>query len=215
MKFPESRCFLAVAALVLTTFMSAPSLGNPNEGRDYSKFFNGSFWEISVRGGLSSVSEDDFSSWSVDAGLRQALPMLLADTRLSYRYDRLDGPASLMLEQHRLMVHGGIHPLYFFILGSDWLAYVISSPYLELGIGAQYGVLTTEEETLTDPGFVWSVGAGFDVPLSDPDVGYAPWLNVVYRYSGAGFDVSDGMDLNTNQHTVFLGLGWRVNGLLF
>lgn len=202
--------------MMMTGFSALASAQNPNEGRDYSKFFNGSFWEVSVRGGVSAVAGEDLDAWTLDAGLRQALPMLLADTRLSYRYDRLAGSSSAgVLEHHRVMLHGALHPFYFFLLGSDWLAYVISSPYVEVGIGGQYALLDFEARSETDLEFIWSIGGGLDIPLSDPDRGAAPWLNLLYRYSASGFDLPDGGELDTDQHSFIIGLGWRTNGLLF
>ncbi len=213
---PTRIAFFTIALASFMTLSGSAFGQSPNEGRSYSKFFNGSFYEFSVRGGLSAVAGEDLDAWSVDAGLRQALPMLLADTRISYRYDRLSpDDDSLRLEHHRLMVHGAIHPFYFFLLGSDWFAYVISSPYLELGVGGQYGLLDVADEPEDDLELILSIGAGLDIPLSDPDRGFAPWLNVLYRYSASGFDRPDGSELDTDQHSFIIGLGWRVNGLLF
>jgi hypothetical protein len=203
-------------ALLLGFIIPAFAQDSPQEPKDgeiepYADPFNGSFVEFSVRGAPTSAPG---SAWAVDTGLRQAFPFLLGDTRLAYRYDRTTPDGFDRLETHELGVQLGLHPLYLLLLGSDWFSYVVSSLYLELGLGGHLGVATRPEETETDLGFVWSVGAGIDIPLSDPDVGWAPWVNVLYRYRGADFDASGG-EVELGAHAIFIGLGIRRNGLLF
>lgn len=159
----------------------------------YTPYYNGSFWDVSVRGG-----QTDLGTTAFDVGLRQAFVMHLADTRLSYRRDLLDGADS-----DTLHLGFGLHPLYVALLGSDWLSYVVASFYVELGMGL----------TLLDgPNLSWSAGTGLDIPLWDADTGMAPWLNLLYRYEWTTAAL-DGADID--RHTGFVGLAWRINGLIF
>lgn len=163
------------------------------EKRAYSQYFNGSFWDVSARGGAS-----DLEGWSVDAGIRQSFPMYLGDTRLSYRRDFFSGG-----DVDTIHVGFGLHPLYVVLLGSDWLSYVVASFYAELGAGA------TIEDGVHP---AWNVGVGIDFPLWDPDTGMAPWLNVLYRYEWTTATLGEA---SLDRGTGFIGLSWRVNGLLF
>ncbi len=206
------RCFVA-ATLVMSLIASSAQAEEPSEEptEAYSDAYNGSFVEWSVRGAPTTAPG---TAWAVDAGIRQAFPFLLGDTRLAYRYDRSVPEGYERIETHEIGVWGAIHPLYLLILGSDWISYVASSIYLELGLGGHFAIGTLPESNETDLGFTWSVGAGLDIPLSDPDNGWAPWLNLLYRYRGADFDGGLG-EVELGAHAVFVGLGIRRNGLLF
>lgn len=211
--FHRVPTILSVLFLVASVLASQPAVAQEDEERQrYGDPFNGSFVELSVRGAPTTGPGD---AWAVDVGLRQAFPFLLGDTRVAYRYDRFQPDGVSRLETHEVGVQGAIHPLYLVLLGSDWISYVISSLYLELGVGGHYGVADLTESTEQDFGFVWSVGAGLDIPLSDPDIGWAPWLNVLYRYRGADFDSPTLGEVGLGAHAIFVGLAIRKNGLLF
>ncbi len=160
----------------------------------YTPNFNGSFWDVSARAGLNM----NVDGWAADVGLRQAFPMHLGDTRISYRHDELNLGAT-----DEVHVGFGLHPLYVVLLGSDWFSYVIASFYLELGAGVAIN---------EGPHPAWTLGAGLDIPLSDPDLGMAPWINVLYRYEWTTAQIKSA-DIDRN--TVFVGLAWRVSGLLW
>ena len=168
-----------------------PSLAMGEER--YATHYNGSFWEVSARAGLNDDSTQVF-----DFGLRQSFPMHLGDTRLSFRHDRFEPDAF-----NQAHVGFGLHPLYVVLLGSDWISYVVASFYIEVGGGVGFA---------DGPHPLWTLGTGLDVPLFDPDAGMAPWLNVLYRYEWTTATMG-GQDLD--RHTGFLGLAWRVNGLLW
>jgi hypothetical protein len=161
----------------------------------YTPNFNGSFWDVSARAGLNNGTTD---GWAADVGLRQSFPMHLGDTRLSYRHDELD-----LGSTDQIHLGFGLHPLYVVLLGSDWLSYVIASLYLELGAGVN----------IVEGAYpAWTLGAGMDIPLSDPDLGMAPWINLVYRYE---WTIAQIQTADIDRHTFFVGLAWRVSGLLW
>lgn len=179
--------------IILLTLV-LPSVANAESQRAYSRYYNGSFWDVAARGGVNSGVD----GWALDIGLRQSFPMYLLDTRLSYRHDEFDSCTG-----DEIHVGLGLHPLYFALLGSDWLSYVFASIYAEVGAGIQ----------LADGvDAAWTLGAGVDIPLYDPDVGMAPWLNVLYRYEWTTAQLND---LDIDRHTLWIGLSWRVNGLLW
>ena len=216
------RCLLTAAIVASFVFLaagpvSAQDASEKNEHSEYSDYYTGAFVEYSVRGGASLATDAAYDGWHIDAGVRHSFPMLIGDFRIAYRYDRLSaGPSAGPLEQHGLGGYLAFHPAYLLMLGSDWLSYTLSSIHLELGGGAKFGVLEPADggdfETGLGP-FV-SVGGGFDVPLGDPDTGAAPWLNFVYRWHVADFD-GEVETFDLDMHVLQVGLGWRINGLLF
>lgn len=196
---------------------STPEASGGDSQPDYSPYYNGAFVEYSVRGGASLATEAPYDGWNVDVGARHSFPMLLGDFRLAYRFDNFgDASASGKLEQHNVGGYLAIHPLYLVLLGSDWLSYSIASLYAEVGGGAQMAILKPDGDGdyRTHFGPFVSLGVGLDIPLSDPDVGYAPWLNLVYRWHVADFDGAvETYDID--MHLLQVGVGWRINGLLF
>ncbi|MGM0556309.1 MAG: hypothetical protein ACQEVA_08005 [Myxococcota bacterium] len=214
--------FIVIA--VICASLPLTVLAQESEEREkqaYSDQFTGAFQEYSIRGAWSDGPATAYEGWSLDAGFRHSFPMLLGDTRLSYRFDSLrpeDQDLPAKLERHAVGVHVAFHPLYLALLGSDWLGYTIASLYFEIGGGAHYGILDarqTRGEYERDFGLFASLGAGIDFPLWDPDVGFAPWLNAVYRFQYSDFDRPDDDSLVLRRHEFFVGLGWRINGLLF
>lgn len=178
--------------------------------------FTGTFTDVGARAGLSRVLRTGRRGQTFDAGLRVALmPMWLGDMRLSYRFDNLAQGDDDTITLNSLGFAFAFHPLYLLTLGSDWISYVVSSTYVEGGLGGQLGVRRAAGTRELDPGFYWHWGAGFDLPLWDPDVGHALWLNVLYRNHRADFDTGAGESLPLATHTIFLGLCWRFNEAIF
>ncbi|MBA2661792.1 MAG: hypothetical protein H0U74_05820 [Bradymonadaceae bacterium] len=209
---------LSTAAIALAMAFGTPSPAQANPVQEpYSDQFNGAFVEYGVRAGLSALPSSGLSGWSLDAGIRHSFPMYLGDTRLAYRYDNLAS------DDANVAIHGagltlGIHPLYLALLSNGFTGHVLASLHLEIGLGAQYALYRADaspELAESDLGFAWSLGAGFDLPLFNPNRGYAPWLNVLYRYRGGHLDLAEGPGISLGTHTAFVGLSWRVNGLLF
>lgn len=240
MQFPHRRFdpILVSMLAALALGWAGPALGAPQqessaqsadddeasdeEERTYSRFYTGAFHEYSLRGGPSLVDEVDYAGWHLDAGMRHSFPFLLGDFRVAYRFDNLSAGNDRLpdtLEQHSVGGYLALHPLYLLLLGSDWLSYTLASLHLELGIGAQFAVLEIGSDSEdarfeTDFSPFYTVGGGFDVPLWDTDEGAAPWLNVVYRWRMADVE-RPSSELDVDMHTIQVGLGWRINGLLF
>ena len=183
----------------------------------YSDAYNGSFTDVSARFGPSRVARNDLSGYSFDAGLRTSFPMYVGDFRAAYRVDQLAAadPAD-QIAIHSFGVSLAVHPFYLFMLGSDWISYIVGSLYIDAGAGAQMGRrLPGPDLRERDLGLFWHFGAGVDVPLWDPDTGQALWLNVLYRNHRADFDTDAGESIALTPHTLFVGLSWRINRLPF
>lgn len=208
---------LATLALLtlLPTLAAAESFDDgwqPEGMRAYSKQYQGMFTELGARYGLASA--DAFQGDSFAAHARFAFPMSVGDFKLAYSLDRLDATSPGMttsVQRHALNLALAVHPLYIFMLGSDWLSYAIGGIYIDVGAGPQLSRVPSE----SDLGFHWHYGAGIDIPLFNPDrLGHAPWLNISYRRLRADIDLpQSSIDLHT--HILALGLAWRFNRLPF
>ena len=216
-------CPAPLALLLLLSVAPLPGAAQQppatEEPRAYSRYYTGAFYEVGARALRSAAGDSQFGGWGWDAGLRASFPMYLGDLRLAYRFDALqaerDGVAAI--DQHSVGLTLAIHPLFLFLLGSDWPSYVVASTYLEVGAGGQWASLVRAlgQAPVDDEGFWWSLGVGVDLPLWDPDVGYAPWLTVLYRNHRGDFDVSDEEAVSLSLHALIVGLAWRINGLPF
>lgn len=211
--------------------IETPVEANPDQ-RDYSKQYNGSFVEYSLRGGASLSSNTDYDGWNIDAGMRHSFPALLGDFRLAYRYDRLTPnsaarqrqdamgqlTASPLIQNHSVGGYLGIHPGYLLLLGNSRLAYALASLHAEIGGGLEYTIVDPSEAQGGDPrgqlGPFFSIGVGLNIPITSPDVGYAPWIHLLYRWHVSDF-IGDTEPFDVNMHILQIGLGWRINGLLF
>lgn len=192
----------------------------PAHARAHAPSYNGSFTSIGARLGNTWVGQSPYEGWSADVGPRMSFPFLVGDTRLHYRYDALKDTSEQLgdMSVHSVGVDVALHPFYLFILGSDWISYVLGACYLDVGLGAQWATRdrpATDARADSDFGFVWHWGAGTDIPLWDPDDGQALWVNVLYRNQRSDFDLSADAELELSMHSVFIGLEWRVNTLLF
>lgn len=193
--------FATLLAVLVPTSAAADS-GSPYNGASHGP-------ELFVGLGDASISDEREISGSV--GFRHSFVFLLGDARLSYTFDGdADGPGPI--DRHGLWLHAALHPLAPGLLGSDWLAYVLSSPYFEIGAG---GLVYSRAypADVTSPAFGWSVGAGIDIPLLDPDRGQAPWLHVLYRFRTDASNAESAAG-RSKMHALYLGLSWRFNGTM-
>lgn len=194
----------------------------PEDHRAYSKEFNGTFTDLSARYGFSRARRAQYTGRSLDAGLRISFPAYVGDLRLNYRNDLFtpdDAALNNPVTMHSMGVSLGLHPAYLLVLGSDWLSYIASGFYFDLGFGGQFGTIAIGDTRDRDLGLYGHVGAGIDIPLWDPDVGFALWLNVLYRYHHGDYDLdiagTEGTSIALQNHTAFLGISARINRLFF
>ncbi|MEC9398424.1 MAG: hypothetical protein VYE40_11570 [Myxococcota bacterium] len=194
----------------------------PPDHRAYSKEFNGTFTDISARYGFARARRSRYTGRSIDAGLRISFPAYVGDLRLSYRNDlftpdntQTNNPVTM----HSMGVGLGLHPAYLLVLGSDWLSYIASGFYFDLGFGGQFGSIAIGDTRDRDFGLYGHAGAGLDIPLWDPDVGFALWLNLLYRYHHGDYDLNlaggERTSIALQNHTAFIGISARINRLFF
>lgn len=200
------------AAVAVLALAAGLSLGS-SEGRAEQppNRYNGASYGPEVFAGFGSATLSDAQEASIAVGFRHSFPFLLGDSRLSYT---LESPSTALNrpDRHGLWLHTGLHPLAPAILGSEWMHYVLGSPYFEAGVG---GLIYSPEFSadVASPAVGWSIGAGLDVPLADPDQGEAPWLHLLYRFrNDATNDTSAAGRSRVN--ALYLGFSWRFNGTL-
>ncbi len=214
---------------IFTAPLSAFAHGSPSaseeEESDYvaerlaeaPKPFNGSFGEFFLRGGPLLASDGDAAAgWHGDAGFRNSFPFYLGDNRVAYGYGRYD------VDDRPVQIHGlhlslNIHPFYLVLLSEGFVSHFLASLHLELGLGPRLGMWSNEtNEPLRQFGLAWSVGGGFDLPITNPDMGKSLWLSANYRreWTTIGFEIDDGAH-GVRDHRFFLGLAWRVNGMIW
>jgi hypothetical protein len=204
MRIYTSTWTLATACCLLTSLsVSAEEAQGP--------FYNGSFVEFSGR--LGATGGAGLRGWTADIGIRHSFPMHLLDSRIAFRHDELGASEmGARVQQESFGVTTSLHPLYLFLLGSDRWSYTLASTHLELGSGID--AVTRAGNTAWDIGLYLSIGGGFDIPLHDPDTGSGLWVNVLYRYHLGDWEENE-VDNDLSLHTLFVGLAWRNNGVLF
>lgn len=201
---PIFRSYLLIA-VVLAALTLAPTDAT---AEDLPRAFNGSFTETSLRVGPALSSSFDSLGHTADVGFRHSFPMYLGDTRVSYRYTGAEADGE-PLQLHGAHLTLGVHPFYLAILSQGLLSHFLSSLHAELGLGGILGLLPADGGGRDlSPGLAWSVGAGFDLPITDANLGGGLWINALYRRTWNSLPVA-------GDHALFLGLAWRVNGALF
>ena len=182
--------------------------------------FNGSFAEWSARGGpLIPSSGAGSTGWTADIGFRNSFPMYIGDHRLSYNFGLWE------LDERSLQMHGlhlalALHPFYLALLSEGLKSHFLASLHLELGLGPRWGRLSGDDngdgDALNNLGLAATLGSGFDLPITSPNRGRSLWINVLYRrtWSFVRFDVDEASH-RLHDHSLFLGLAWRSNGIIW
>lgn len=202
-------CASSVVLFTAPMTLAAEPLSEPEQPAP----FNGSFKELSLRSGAALSPGTDGAAWTVDAGFRNSFPFYLGDNRISYRYSRGRSEGDL-LQVHGLHATFAIHPFYLALLSKGLTSHLLASLHLELGLGVQYGSLSAEASVHNSLGVAGSVGAGFDLPLTEANRGGGLWLNGVYRRTWTSLKLED-TTKPLHDHGFFLGLAWRINGTLW
>lgn len=184
---------------------------------DGEKPFNGSFGEFFLRGGpLLSGDNNAAAGWHGDLGFRNSFPFYLGDNRLAYSYGRYD-VADQAVEVHGVHLSLNIHPFYLVLLSEGLLSHFLASLHLELGLGPRLAMSAGDDgESRRTFGVAGGVGVGFDLPLMAPNGGQGLWLNGSYRkeWSTAQLTIA-GDSHRVGAHRIFLGLAWRINGMIW
>ena len=207
-----------VPALILL-FLALPV--HADEVPPYSPYYTGAFVAAGVLGGPSVTAADEGeSAWSPTWGawVQWSAPLQVIDVQLSWHRQSSAGvlPSGdgIHLDQDTLTVAGGLHPLFIVHLESSTLYYVLGGIYILAGVDLDFARVETGADVFeaTDPGI--QLGGGLDIPLDDVDDGGGFWLGLQYRHNTVDVPTGALTDVTFIQHSVFLRLCYRRNGLL-
>ena len=103
------------------------------------------------------------------------------------------------------------------LIAADYLSRVLSAFYLQLGLSAEFLALDSPEREVdrTDVAFGLHWGAGFDMPLSNPNGHGAFWLGFNWRWKFIFHDPGFYGQDDTDAHQVVLVLTYRFNNISF
>ena len=183
--------------------------------------YNGSHIGGAVFGGASVLGGGwrDRTGWLTGASLRVASIMQVVDVQLDYAYDRNRTDAAL-ITRHATSLSINVHPLFLRILVNDWLNYVLSGMYLQLGGGFEVGgfegrrgLAGRGREGVSG---VLHVGLGADMPLHDPNYGWGLWLGVLWRWRFVFNETGlDDARKDFDGHWFVVSLAFRFNNISF
>lgn len=200
-----------ISIFFITLFSPSSPLMAQELKQPYSNAFTGAFVELSARSAFSTLSKTKGESTRFELGVRQAFPMHLLDTRISMHSETFNiSNTNSPIHIYGANISTGFHPLYLALLFENWLGWVLASIYLEGSLGLNYSQMHEHQ----DFGFAYSIGAGIDLPLWNPNDIWSIWVNGLYRYRRLDFDTPD-REFELHNHAAFIGLGIRWNGLLF
>jgi hypothetical protein len=162
--------------------------------------YTGAYWGLEAGAGLARAPDDD--SLHLRLGARFSSLLQVGDLAVQYGLSGVDGG-----QLHRATVSGQLHPFFFFMLTGEGLWQSLAAVYVRLGLGAGVEQRADGDATAL---MLWDWGAGFDLPVTEPDDGRSLWLGLEYlRTSGLDEDPVNRPVLQD----VLLRVGWRINVL--
>lgn len=185
-----------------------------------SPYFNGTYLSAVVGGGFGMLADDTLGGRfgpSVSVSGRLAMMLQLLDTELGYRFSSYDVTADggdVQLQRHAILFDLKIHPLFLILMaGKPSLAGI----YAQAGLSAEIARADAPSLALDDTaaGVGVHVGAGFDIPLTDPSRGSSFWLG--FNYQANFVDVDLGVEAldDLDEHQFSLQLHYRDNNLQY
>ena len=154
------------------------------------------------------------------AQFRLSQVLNLIEGQLDYRfaaYRVAHREQDLSLDHHIIGLAVAVHPLFLINLKNHWLAYAASSLHVRAGLGLSIADLTHPTRAGDDAvvSFNYNFGAGFDVPISDPEVDWNAALGVHYLHSRTPVDLSPLGDVAMTEHLLLFSVLVRNNGVPF
>ena len=207
------RVLLLVSALVTIahgeTNDDAPPTG------PYS--YQGAFWGVQLHTGM--VARGDAIGPVGGLSMRLASFMSLADLELgalaSHYTVTQDPKEEIAITRVSAGLELHLHPFFLELLQEHWVRKLLASCYLSLGVNAEFVAYESPYVDGQEVDVGWSIGAGFDLPVTDPARGWALWLGFSYRYNLISVRTGiSGLD-NFDEHIALVTLGYRDNDIFF
>ncbi len=203
---------------------ATPALADHEEA---GKHYTGAHIGGAVTMGPSVLSNTGFDGGRLGYTLgvygRLATTLSVVDLQLGYQFADhrvlLEDPGNgetARIHHHALSVSMNLHPVFLRILGNNRWWYFIAGLYIQSGMSVEFvGIRRASGDASLDTAFGLHIGAGFDVPLDDPDDGGGFWIGLNWRWSfvfmKAALEARDSIDT----HAVLLAVSYRSNNLSF
>jgi hypothetical protein len=139
----------------------------------------------------------------------------LADVQISFVGSRYRAELEQgSFDVTRFSVGGEIHlhPLFLFTIRNTRVWYWLAGIYGSVGMDLD---ITQFEDEGTELDFGWHIGAGMDVPLTDPDAGSSLWLGLAYRLKFLEILDPHGIAADFDEHMLLLTIGYRNHDVDF
>ncbi|MGM0574563.1 MAG: hypothetical protein ACQEXJ_02345 [Myxococcota bacterium] len=185
--------------------------------------YQGGFWAVQAHAGVLGRVEagpDETVGPALGASLRLASILSIADvqaTLLGGGY-RTTSRAGGEVGVRRWSVGGElhVHPLFLAHLYNTRPWFVLAGLYVSAGLDLDVTHLAPARgDTRRELDLGWHLGAGADVPLTDPHAGSGVWLGLAFRQKFLSV-ASGPLGLGDFDERVFLlTLAWRDNDLSF
>jgi len=180
--------------------------------------FNGAAIGFAAQAGPSVLNDDTASGRTgFTAGFAGRLtgPLFLADVELAYQVSHV-GTLSRTGVPFELTRQGftatiGLHPLFLMVLMNRRIHYILASMHVDVGASLQVTSIAAggDRSSRGDPAWHW--GFGIDFPLTDPNVGRALWLGLLYRQIRLHTELRSDLSTDLGDHQFLVTLGYRWN----
>ena len=221
----------SLSCTVLAALAAPVAHAEPTEGR-----WQGTSWGFELRAGAGLRSQDTALSPAplIGLGVRVCTLLTLIDAELygqTEGFTRRSGPlptdtdaiiAGEVYDLRRTSIGFDLrlHPLFVRHLQGGFGDRVAAGLHLALGAGADILSVSGGHEAFgtaldrTDVAFAFGVGAGVDVPLTEPnDRPWSLWLDLGWRLRFTGFGESAPGLRDMDEHVIVLQLGVRFHDL--
>lgn len=217
------RARIASSLLALTVGASAPTA----HAEERSGRWQGTSWGFELRSGASFRARDEAITPApiLGLGLRVCTLLTLIDAELfttTAGLSRTTDAGRYDLRRTSVGLDLRLHPLFVRHLQGGFGDRLAAGLHLAIGVGLD--LLSTKGRgpdpinpiDRTDPGFAFAIGAGADVPLTEPNLRpWSLWLGVGWRMRFAGFPSGAPGLRDMDEHQLLVALGLRFHDLTF
>ncbi|MEZ4266800.1 MAG: hypothetical protein R3F39_10510 [Myxococcota bacterium] len=183
--------------------------------------YQGAFWAIQAHTGLVLRKDQrpgETVGPALGGSLRFATVLSVLDLQASVfaaRYStRALDDTRVQVTRWSLGFEGHLHPLLLGTVYNNRLWYWLSSIYASFGVDLDFTRLGLRDgPDKRDRGLAWHLGAGMDVPVTDPNRGAGFWLGIAFRAKFLNVD-SGALGLGDfDERMVTLTFAYRNNNI--
>jgi hypothetical protein len=208
---------VALAAAAALWVMPPPARAGDAEVHKYQ----GAFWAIQAHTGVAMRRDrrpGETLGPALGGSLRFATVLSVLDLQGSIfaaRYStRAADDSPVEVTRWSLGFEGHLHPLLLGTVYNNRLWYTLSAIYASFGVDldlTRLGVRGAPDPR--DRGIGWHLGAGVDVPITDPNRGAGFWLGMAYRAKFLRVDSRELALGSFDEHMITLTIAYRNNNI--